>query len=107
MRVSSRSGSADHVFSAIPKEEANAISNFLASKGVKLENEMDDALDMVDAVMGSDDDDDEDADILSSDDERQKGKKGKGKKGKESQKPAARDDDTESGMCFLSILSMT
>ena len=105
MRISSRSSSADVVFSAIPKEEAGAISTFLASKGVKMENEMDDALDMVDAAGLDDSDDEDDADILSSDEERERGKKGKGKgaKGKEEAKPRARDDDTESGaLLFLS-----
>lgn len=110
MRVTSRSGSADHVFSAIPKEEAGAISAFLASKNVKLENEMDDAADLADAAMDEDseDEDMDDADILSSDEER--AKKDKGKKGKSKEaaaKSRLRDDDTESGKSFSSYRSLT
>lgn len=99
MRVTSRSGSADHVFSAIPKEEAPAISAFLGSKNIRLENEMDDALDLADAGLDeSDEDEDMDADILSSDEERERGKKGKGKGKEAAAKARTRDDDTESGM---------
>jgi hypothetical protein len=101
MRVVSKSEVADHVFSAISKEEVAPISAFLTSKNVRLKNEMDDEvaalIDVDDVDMGSDEDD-EDASIESEDDKR--GKKGKGKgKGadKAKVKAAADDDDDESG----------
>jgi structure-specific recognition protein 1 len=102
MRVVSKSEVADHVFSAISKEEVAPISAFLTSKNVRLKNEMDDEvaalIDVDDVDMGSDDDDD-DASIESEDDKR--GKKGKGKgKGTDKAKvkaAAADDDDDESG----------
>ncbi|GFZ44452.1 FACT complex subunit POB3 [Saitozyma sp. JCM 24511] len=100
MRVVSKSEVADHVFSAISKEEVAPISAFLTSKNVRLKNEMDDEvaalIDVDDVDMGSDEDD-EDASIESEDDKR--GKKGKGKgKGadKAKVKAAADDDDDES-----------
>lgn len=101
MRVVSKSEVADHVFSAISKEEVAPISAFLTSKNVRLKNEMDDEvaalIDVDDVDMGSDEDD-EDASIESEDDKR--GKKGKGKgKGadKAKVKAAADDEDDESG----------
>ncbi|KAL7420413.1 FACT complex subunit [Cryptotrichosporon argae] len=89
MRVVSKSEAPDYVFSSISKEEVEPISTYLQSKGVRLKNEMDDAMDVDDVGLGSDDDDD-DASIPSEDDK-------KGKK-KEAKKPAAKrdDDDDES-----------
>ncbi|RSH84068.1 FACT complex subunit [Saitozyma podzolica] len=101
MRVVSKSEVADHVFSAISKEEVAPISAFLTSKNVRLKNEMDDEvaalIDVDDVDMGSDEDD-EDASIESEDDKRGKKGKGKGKGADKARvKAAADDDDDESG----------
>lgn len=90
MRVTSKTGTVPTVFSAISKEEAGPISQFLASKNVRLKNEIDDVMD-VDAVMDLDSDDDDDVSINSEDEGRKKKKKG--------EKAAVRrpaDDDDES-----------
>lgn len=84
MRVVSKTDAADHVFSALPKEEMESIGQFLKSKNVRLKNELDDVMD-IDPI--SDDDDDEDMSIPSEDE--QKGKKGK------SAGPAASKRDEE------------
>lgn len=93
MRVVSKMGTADHVFSAISKEEAGPISQFLASKNVRLKNEMEN-LD-ADAVMDIDDlsDDDDDVSIMSEDEGKKK------KKSKQQAQPARRaaDEEDESG----------
>lgn len=120
IRVVSKTGSADSVFSAIPKEEASGISAFLASKNVRLKNEMeeaggdvdmddlDDLDDLDDADLEGLDDDDDDASIVSDDDGKRKGKgkgsgreKGRGEKEKGKTKSRA-DEDDESGefVCF-------
>lgn len=113
MRVSSRSGSADHVFSAIPKEEAAGISAFLTSKNVRLENDMDDAADVGLSAAGLDDldDDDEDEDDSMSDasipSKKGKGGGGKADKGKtaKSKSKGRAQDDSESGeLIFLIFL---
>lgn len=93
MRVLANEGP-DHVFSAISKEEAGPISQFLASKNVRLKNEMDE-LDAADA-MDIDDlsDDDDDVSIMSEEDDRKKKKK------KQQAQPARRgadDEEDESG----------
>lgn len=92
MRVLATSGP-DHVFSAISKEEAGPISQFLASKNVRLKNEMDE-LDAADA-MDIDDlsDDDDDISIMSEDEGRKKKKK------QQQAQPVRRaaDEEDESG----------
>lgn len=95
MKVTSKSDSsgADHVFSAISKEESQGISAFLSGKNVRLKNEMEE----VDQVMelediGDEDDDMSDASIPSED---ERGKKGKGKDKAVGKKAA--DEDDESG----------
>lgn len=92
MRVTSKTESADHVFSAISKEEAEPISAFLKSKNVRLQNEMDETMDI--DPISEDDEDMDDASIASEDDP--KSKKDKKDKGK-TKKPSANDDEDESG----------
>jgi len=77
MRVVSKTEAADHVFSAISKEEVSPISSFLQSKNVRLKNEMEEVMD-VDPITDEDIDDD-DMSIPSEDEVKEKGKKGKGK----------------------------
>lgn len=95
MRVVSKMGTADHVFSAISKEEVGPISQFLASKNVRLKNEMEETMD-VDNVMDLEDlsDDDDDVRINSEDEGRKKKNKNKAKEVTKSRKPA--DEDSES-----------
>lgn len=91
MRVANKF-EADHVFSAISKEEVAPISAFLKSKNVKLSNEMDEIME-IDPISEDEDDDDDDASIPSDDE--------KPKKGKDKVKKPARptnDDEDESGM---------
>jgi structure-specific recognition protein 1 len=96
MRVVSKLDNTDHVFSAISKEEVQPISAFLQSKNVRLQNEMDEIMD-VDPIS---DDDDEDDDVsIPSEDE--KPKKGKDKAVKKVSR--ADDDEDESGKSSLSI----
>jgi structure-specific recognition protein 1 len=76
MRVVSKTDSADHVFSAISKEEVGPISQFLASKNVRLKNEMEDTMDLAGDMDLDDLSDDDDASIPSEDEGRKK-KKGK------------------------------
>jgi structure-specific recognition protein 1 len=91
MRVVSKSEVADHVFSAISKEEVGPISTFLQSKNVRLKNEMEDSNGMdVDPIS---DDDDEDMSIPSDDEPKRDKKKGKAK----APAAAADDDEDESG----------
>jgi structure-specific recognition protein 1 len=92
MRVVSKTGTPDHVFTSINKEEVGPISQFLASKNVRLKNEMEDAMD-VDAGLLDDlsDDDDDDVSINSEDEGRKKKKKKP-----EARRPAADNDDDES-----------
>lgn len=96
MRVVSKSDVADHVFSAISKEEVEPISTFLQSKNVRLKNEIEDAMAMaIDNI--SDDDEDDDLSIPSEDEQRGK----KGDKGKQAAKASRNDDDDdESGEHF-------
>ncbi|CAK9786975.1 SSrecog-domain-containing protein [Cutaneotrichosporon oleaginosum] len=93
MRVLANEGP-DHVFSAISKEEAGPISQFLASKNVRLKNEMDE-LEAADAMDIDDlsDDDDDDVSIMSEDEGRKKKKKQQ-----QQAQPARRaaDDEDES-----------
>lgn len=90
MKVVSKTETADHVFSALPKEEMESIGQFLKSKNVRLQNELDEAMD-IDPISDDEDDDDEDMSIPSEDEKR----------GKKDKKPAASrrqdDDDEESG----------
>ncbi|KAI9633310.1 putative subunit of the heterodimeric FACT complex [Dioszegia hungarica] len=102
MRVAPKSGGADHVFSAISKEEVDGISAFLGGKNVRLKNEMEEPdlgdVDMEEEVEGLSDEDMSDASIPS-EDERGKGKgkgKGKGEKGRAEKPKKANDDDDES-----------
>jgi len=74
MRVVSKTDAADHVFSALPKEEMESIGQFLKSKNIRLKNELDDVMD-IDPISDDDDDDDEDMSIPSEDEQR--GKKNK------------------------------
>lgn len=98
MRVISNTGSSDHVFTAINKEEVGPISQFLASKNVRLKNEMEDTVMDVDNVDLSDMDDDDDDVSINSEDEGRKKKKGKG-----DPKPRREaDDDDESGEFWTS-----
>lgn len=91
MRVVNKLENADHVFSAISKEEVAPISAFLQSKNVRLKNEMDEVMD-VDPIS-DDDEDDEDVSIPSEDEKPKKGKD----MVKKPTRPAADDDDDESG----------
>ncbi|BEI91597.1 uncharacterized protein CcaverHIS019_0404170 [Cutaneotrichosporon cavernicola] len=90
MRVLASDGP-DHVFSAISKEEAGPISQFLSSKNVRLKNEMDEleATDKMDMDDLSDDDDD--VSIMSEDE----GRKKKKKKPQQQQAPVRRPVDEE------------
>ncbi|WVR03030.1 FACT complex subunit POB3 [Kwoniella sp. DSM 27419] len=89
MRVVSKTDVADHVFSAISKEEVTPISTFLQSKNVRLKNEMEEAVMDIDEPLS--DEDEEMESIASEDDKPKKKEKSKGVK-----KPAADDDDDES-----------
>ena len=90
MKVVSKTETADHVFSALPKEEMESIGQFLKSKNVRLQNELDEAMDI--DPISDDDDDDEDMSIPSEDEKR-------GKKDKKAAASSRRqdDDDEESG----------
>ncbi|WWD22603.1 FACT complex subunit POB3 [Kwoniella shandongensis] len=89
MRVVSKTDAADHVFSAISKEEVTPISTFLQSKNVRLKNEMEEAVMDIDGPLS---DDDEEMESIASEDE-ERGKKDKGKK---VAKKAVDDDEDES-----------
>lgn len=91
MRVANKF-EADHVFSAISKEEVAPISAFLKSKNLKISNEMEEIMAIDPISEDEDDDDDEDASIPSEDE--------KPKKSKDKVKKPARptnDDEDESG----------
>ncbi|TXT07312.1 hypothetical protein VHUM_03482 [Vanrija humicola] len=92
MRVVSKTDSADHVFSAISKEEVGPISQFLASKNVRLKNEMEDTMDLAGDMDLDDLSDDDDASIPSEDEGRRK----KSKKAEKVQPRKAADEDDES-----------
>ncbi|KAK8844846.1 FACT complex subunit POB3 [Kwoniella newhampshirensis] len=87
MRVVSKTDAADHVFSAISKEEVTPISTFLQSKNVRLKNEMEETIMDIDEPLS--DDDEEMESIASEDDEPSK--KNKGKK----VAPKTADDDED------------
>ena len=74
MRVVSKSDATDHVFSAISKEEVQPISTFFAAHGVRLKNEMDEAMD-VDPISDDEDEDEDEEMSIPSDNERGKGSK--------------------------------
>ncbi|WVQ82935.1 FACT complex subunit POB3 [Cryptococcus sp. DSM 104549] len=90
MRVVSKTDTADHVFSAINKQEVGPISSFFKGKGIRLKNEMEEA-----TVDMNEEFSDEDEDMLSvaSEDEEPRGKKDKAKGAK---KAAAADEQSES-----------
>ncbi|WVW81185.1 FACT complex subunit POB3 [Kwoniella bestiolae CBS 10118] len=92
MRVVSKTEVADHVFTAISKEEVQPISAFLKQKNIKLLNEMEETVMDIDEPLS---DEDEEMESIASEDE-DSGKKGKkNDKGKKA-KPAVQDDDDES-----------
>lgn len=103
MRVVSRTEAADHVFSAISKEEVEPISTFLQSKGVRLKNEMDEVMEVDEAIMSDEDDDMDDASIPSEDEGR---RKGKGKEKTQVKSRGADDDDDESGASSPALLGL-
>ncbi|KAK1921138.1 putative subunit of the heterodimeric FACT complex [Papiliotrema laurentii] len=88
LRVVSKTDAADHVFSALSKEEMEGIEAFLKGKNVRLKNEIDELMDVDDPI--SEDDDDEDMSIPSEDEKPSK-------KDKKSAAPRrAADDEDES-----------
>ncbi|OCF32303.1 FACT complex subunit POB3 [Kwoniella heveanensis CBS 569] len=95
MRVVSKTEVADHVFSAISKEEVTPISSFLQSKNVRLKNEMEEAVMDIDEPLS---DDDEEMDSIASEDEEDQKKKSKDKSkpAKSAKKPVDDEDDDES-----------
>jgi structure-specific recognition protein 1 len=88
MRVVSKLDSTDHVFSAISKEEVQPISAFLQSKNVRLQNEMDEIMEL-DPISDDDDDEDDDVSIPSEDEKPKKGKD------KAIKKPSRADDEED------------
>ncbi|ODN86799.1 FACT complex subunit POB3 [Cryptococcus wingfieldii CBS 7118] len=97
MRVVSKTGTADHVFSAINKQEVGSISAFLQGKNIRLKNEMEEAT--ID-IEGGFSDDDEEMDSASEDERPSKANKAN-KASKEKAKAVknsapADDDDDES-----------
>lgn len=104
MRVVSKTGGADHVFSAINKQEVGPISSFLQSKNIRLKNEMEEAIVDIDEPFS---DDDEEMESPSEDERPSKAKNDKSKT--KPVKKAADDDEDESGKRSLplSIFSHT
>lgn len=96
MRVVSKTGGANHVFSAINKQEVGPISSFLQSKNIRLKNEMEEATVDIDEPFS---DDDEEMESPSEDERPSKAKNDKSKIVKKS----ADDDEDESGKHFLSL----
>lgn len=94
MRVVSKTGGANHVFSAINKQEVGPISSFLQSKNIRLKNEMEEATVDIDEPFS---DDDEEMESPSEDERPSKAKNDKSKTVKKS----ADDDEDESGKHFL------
>ncbi|KIR52364.1 FACT complex subunit POB3 [Cryptococcus gattii Ru294] len=89
MRVVSKTGGANHVFSAINKQEVGPISSFLQSKNIRLKNEMEEAIVDIDVPFS---DDDEEMESPSEDERPSKAKNDKSKTVKKS----ADDDEDES-----------
>ncbi|ADV25345.1 FACT complex subunit POB3 [Cryptococcus gattii E566] len=89
MRVVSKTGGANHVFSAINKQEVGPISSFLQSKNIRLKNEMEEATVDIDEPFS---DDDEEMESPSEDERPSKAKNDKSKTVKKS----ADDDEDES-----------
>lgn len=85
----SKTDAADHVFSALSKEEMEGIEAFLKGKNVRLKNEIDELMDVDDPI--SEDDDDEDMSIPSEDEKPSKKDK------KYAAPRRAADDEDESG----------
>ncbi|WWC67387.1 FACT complex subunit POB3 [Kwoniella pini CBS 10737] len=102
MRVVSKTEVADHVFTAISKEEVNPISAFLKQKNVKLLNEMEE--NVLDDVPLSDDD--EEMESIASEDDEDDRKKSKSKSkqdtGKKVKAPAMDVDDESDDEDFRS-----
>ncbi|KAK6904618.1 FACT complex subunit POB3 [Kwoniella mangroviensis CBS 10435] len=92
MRVVSKTEVADHVFTAISKEEVQPISAFLKQKNIKLLNEMEETVMDIDEPLS---DEDEEMESIASEDE-DSGKKSKKDKGGKKAKPSVQDDDDES-----------
>jgi hypothetical protein len=92
MRVVSKTDAADHVFSALPKEEMESIGQFLKSKNIRLKNELDD-------------DDDEDMSIPSEDE--QKGKKNKSGAPAASRRDEDEDESGESDVSGAEVPTLT
>ncbi|OXB33370.1 FACT complex subunit POB3 [Cryptococcus neoformans] len=91
MRVVSKTGGADHVFSAINKQEVGPISSFLQSKNIRLKNEMEEAIVDIDEPFS---DDDEEMESASEDERPSKAKNDKSKT--KPVKKLADDDEDES-----------
>ncbi|KAE8540849.1 FACT complex subunit POB3 [Cryptococcus gattii VGV] len=89
MRVVSKTGGANHVFSAINKQEVGPISSFLQSKNIRLKNEMEEATVDIDEPFS---DDDEEMESPSEDERPSKAKNDKSKTVKKS----ADDEEDES-----------
>lgn len=89
LKVVSKTEAADHVFSALGKEEMEPIGLFLKSKNVRIKNELDDVMD-VDPI--SDDEEEDDISIPSEDEKPSK----KDKKGTQPRRQVEEED--ESGM---------
>lgn len=92
MRVVSKTGGADHVFSAINKQEVGPISSFLQSKNIRLKNEMEEAIVDIDEPFS---DDDEEMESASEDERPSRAKNDKSKT--KHVKKLADDDEDESG----------
>nr|ODN85743.1 FACT complex subunit POB3 [Cryptococcus depauperatus CBS 7841] len=89
MRVVSKTGTADYIFSAINKQEVGPISQFLSSKNIRLKNEMEEAVVDMGEVFS-----DEDEEMSSaSEEDRPKTKASKSREKEERKKPAADDED--------------
>ncbi|WRT63126.1 FACT complex subunit POB3 [Kwoniella shivajii] len=96
MRVVSKTEVADHVFTAISKEEVGPISAFLKLKNVRLKNEMEETVMEIDEPLSDEDEDMES--IASEEEDRKKSKKDKGKKSQ----PAMDEDDESDDEDFQS-----
>jgi structure-specific recognition protein 1 len=103
MRVVSKTDAADHVFSALPKEEMESIGQFLKSKNIRLKNELDDVMDI--DPISDDDDDDEDMSIPSEDE--QKGKKNKSGAPAASRRDEDEDESGESDVSGAEVPTLT
>lgn len=103
MRVVNKLENADHVFSAISKEEVAPISAFLQSKNVRLKNEMEDVME-IDPISEDDDEDEDDASIPSED---EKPSKGKDKVKKPSRQAANDDDESGTSPIFVTAISIS